>query len=278
MALALLALLAAGSRGGGVSLDPVLSTVSGARYRRGTGDLAQTVNGPWLRQELCFAQPSTTCLQPMPAALIETVCRSKACWRVDKKLLTHVDSAAKPKALGEATVAHHPTNSRHVLGEKAWLTLTIGTDIVPFCCEGKEFDGCVPTPKDCLGSTTTTLSDWAAECGCALTAVNGNKLSLRQALLIPGVLKLAKVEYGGVDHVATWSPVVKAHLQPSQIGGVPAGVLNAAWSKHSARGAAVSVAATAAGDTTLVSAISAVHDSTLVRFQEPPRGVGGAPL
>jgi hypothetical protein len=40
MALALLALLVAGSRGGGVSLDPVLSTVSGARYRRGTGDLA----------------------------------------------------------------------------------------------------------------------------------------------------------------------------------------------------------------------------------------------
>jgi hypothetical protein len=44
--LALLALLAAvetAPGGGDLSLDPVLSTVAAARYRRGTGDLAQTV-------------------------------------------------------------------------------------------------------------------------------------------------------------------------------------------------------------------------------------------
>ena len=154
-----------------MSLDPVLSTVAAARYRRGTGDLAQTVNGPWLGQELCFAQPSTTCLQPMPAALIETVCRGKACWRVDGKLLTKVDSGAKPKALGEATVAHHQAHSKHVLGEKAWLTLTVGTDIVPFCCTGKEFDGCVATPMDCLGSAATTLRAPLACCDAAVAQI-----------------------------------------------------------------------------------------------------------
>jgi hypothetical protein len=50
------------------SPDPVLSIVAAARYgSRGVG------SRPWLGKELCFAQPSRTCLQPMPGALIDTV-------------------------------------------------------------------------------------------------------------------------------------------------------------------------------------------------------------
>jgi hypothetical protein len=196
--------------------DDLLKVVANAAYRSGSGANAATVNGPWLEKQLCV-RGTQTCFMPLPRKAVEEVCSGKPCWQCDAALLSPGGSAGWGTRATDEKLSAYGYNARHIPSEVAWLSLTQGVDIVPFCALADGFGGIKPTPKKCTGTTALTLAAWAKECGCPLKShgAAADKHTLRLGFLQPVVPKLLGAEHGGVDHVSTWADLIEEQLHPN---------------------------------------------------------------
>eukprot|EP01047_Picozoa_sp_COSAG01_P079798 COSAG01_NODE_15275_length_1355_cov_1.861465_1_plen_321_part_00 len=142
--------------------DDLLKVVANAAYRSGSGANAATVNGPWLEKQLCV-RGTQTCFMPLPRKAVEEVCSGKPCWQCDAALLSPGGSAGWGTRATDEKLSAYGYNARHIPSEVAWLSLTQGVDIVPFCALADGFGGIKPTPKKCTGTTALTLAAYSEQ-------------------------------------------------------------------------------------------------------------------
>jgi hypothetical protein len=149
--------------------DPVLDTIAKAAYQ--SGARAETVNAAWLGKRLCL-RDNGACFEPMPAALVESVCGRKPCWPVTGSWLTGRGRGVTHAKGMDPRLTAVSADATHIPDELSLLSMTMGVDLVPFCCRGTGFTDCFPAPQQCTGSTMRIgdLGKWAAGCGCVLNS------------------------------------------------------------------------------------------------------------